>query len=788
MPVDFDILKEAGTTNERLRQFFTTRSTDEEDAVGEEKKRIKIDLQKLETVQDMIGSRMNEHIMFSLKNHHLYSSVDLAWDSAPINKSTIPLIMYAQKRINVSDCASELENLGCSHGYVKRDESGKIMDVDLPKFFETNINLVRSLITRRLAAQSNKYVNLWPFFKYESRTTGMAGKLRADVLSQRMDIMADQYNYRHFQTQAMRDMFLYGHCVAFPRAAWERDVQWEKEPAAIDFKPSNKTKIPKRSRVVKEGVCWVNPHPSRVFWDNAYPLTSLNSDTGCEYVGFWDVVRFGEISHNPTYFNRDKVGFSSASLNYFSQFSSYFNQYYTVINPPTPNSGDLSSHNDLKNNLGRYSGEEEDTSVMVGEFYWKMIPKEWGIGSYPFPLWVHLKVAGDDTVIFAEIMPSSPAAVFSYNESDSRLANISIAHELMSYQDQLTNLFSQMLETAKADLFSVGVLNTDVFPDSDEGKQVLADFRATMEGKNFYANTHVLEASFRRLQEMGVANPAEVFTIVRSSPSTGLQAIFAAITQLLNMSERLMALSPQEQGQPAPREISATEVNVISGTTESVYSFISDAIDEGRSVMKRICYESLISQGADTVLLPVVSRYPREAVEDAGFTIIDESQEEKMDVNRHTVMGSKYKLVHDYIFNSRDGSERTSNIQAANTLVALFQGIVAQPMISQAIGKRQLFELVNEIFRLSNTGTHLKLEMDGIEEGLMPEEGEAATDQIQANADAIGQLQQIISMLTGGGPGGPGGPGPGAPQGPAAPPPQAPPPQPQQPPQPQPTR
>ena len=749
MAVDYDILKECGTTNERLREFFTTQSSDLDGVEGHEKKRLQLDLKRKEKIEDSIGSRLNEHVMFSLKNHHLYSAVDLAWDSAPINKSTIPLVMYAQKRINVADCANELTKLGCGQGYIKRDESGKIMDVDLPKFFETNINLVRSLITRRLAAQSNKYVNMWPFFKYESRTTGQTGKLRADVLSQRIDVMADQYNYRHFQTQAMRDMFLYGHSIAFPRAGWERDVQWEKEPSALGFKVSKNNKIPKRSRVVKEGVCWVNPHPSRVFWDNAYSPSSVNSDTGCEYIGFWDVVRFGDIANNPTYFNRDKVGFSSASLNYFSQFSSYFNQHYTTISPPVPRNGDLSYQNDRKNNLGLYSGEEDDTSVMVAEYFWKMNPKDWGIGDYPFPVWVHLKVAGDDTVVFAEIMPSSPAAVFSYNEADSRMVNISIAHELMAFQDQLTNLFSQLLETAKADLFSMAVLNTDVFPDTDEGKKVLADFRATMEGRNFYANTHVLEASFRRLQEMGInTNPENVFHVVRQKPNSGLQAIFASITHLINMSEKLMALSPQEQGQPAPREISATEVNVISGTTESVYSFISDAVDEGRAAMKRICYESLIACGTDSVLLPVISRYPREVVESAGFTVIDESQEEKMDVNRHTVMGSKYKLIHDYIFNSRDGSERTSNLQAANTLVSLFQGIVAQPMVSQAIGKRQLFDLVNEIFRLSSTGTNLKLELEGPGDELPPEENQE-TQQIQQNAADIEEIKNVILNITG---------------------------------------
>ena len=231
--IDYEILKEAGTTNERLRQVLTNKEPESKDGKIRQK------------IEDLVGSRISEHVTYSLRNHHLYSAVDLAWDSSPINKTTLPLVMYAQKRIDAKACIRELEKTSSTSGssigkYLKRDESGKVTDIDLPKFFEVNVNLVRSFVTRRLAAQVNKYNNLYPFFKYESRTTGQIGKLRADALSQRMDIMADQYDYRHFQTQAIRDMFLYGHSVAFPRASWEREVQWTKDPVAQEFKVDGK--------------------------------------------------------------------------------------------------------------------------------------------------------------------------------------------------------------------------------------------------------------------------------------------------------------------------------------------------------------------------------------------------------------------------------------------------------------------------------------------------------------------------------------------------------------------
>ena len=114
--------------------------------------------------------------------------------------------------------------------YLRKNDRGEVVGVDMPKFFEVNINLLRSVITRRRAAQVQKYDALWPYFKYEPRDQTQVGKLRADMVSQRMDIMADQYGYRHFNSQAILHMLLYSKCVAFPRAYWEREVQLEREP------------------------------------------------------------------------------------------------------------------------------------------------------------------------------------------------------------------------------------------------------------------------------------------------------------------------------------------------------------------------------------------------------------------------------------------------------------------------------------------------------------------------------------------------------------------------------
>ena len=745
--VDFDILKQVGTTNERLREVLTATKPEKPTKLSkEEQENLDRDIKNRQIIEKLINSRLREHIVFTLRNHHIYSAVDLAWDSAPINKQTVPLVMYAQKRLSLDSCVSELSKLKVSDKFVRKSESGQPTQIDLPKFFETNINLVRSLITRRLSAQSNKYNNLYPFFKYDPRSTTATARLKGDVLSQRMDIMADQYDYRHFQTQCIRDMMLYGHSVAFPRASWEREVHWQRKNLSDEFEGSE---LEKEARVIKEGLSWINPHPSRLFWDINHPLNSLNSDSGAEYVGYWEVLKYKDIADNPAFFNRSRVSYTDFTTGLFGNNNAYWSQYYSTVVAP-PRVEDLTSFNDRRNQIGLYNSEYDDSSIFVSEFYWKIIPKEYGIGDYPYPVWVHFKIASEDTIIFAEIMPSSPAAVYSFNENDNRLVNISIAHELMGFQDQLTNLFSQLLETAKADLFAVAVLNSDIFPDDTEGQKLAEEFRATMKGENFYATTHVLEASFSRLRELGIdTNADNIFKVVRSGANTNLQSIFSSIVQVMSMAERLMALSPQEQGQPSPRETSATEVQVIANTTESVYGFISDAIDEGRAAVKRICYESLIACGSNHIYLPVLNRYPASVVEAAGFRVADAGDMfDPQSERRYTVIGEKHKLIHDYVFNSRDGSERSSNMAAANILTQMLP-ILQNPQLLQALTKEKYYEILNAIFRNSGAGVDLNLQLQpGEDNTLVPQEQQDAMANNQQNNQEMGAiLQQLIQVV-----------------------------------------
>lgn len=696
-----------------------------------------MDIKNREKIERLIQSRTEEGISNSLRNWRAYSAVDLAWDSSVLVRDTLPLLLYAQGKVDVSRCAEMLATCSNGESFITRDKDKKATSIDMGKFLQTEFNLIRSVIGRRHAAQANKYNNLWPYYHYESRSTGIIGKLRADLMSQRADIMTDQFGIRHHDSQVMRDAMLYGHSMDFPRCAWEVERQWRKQKGAKDPKSVE-------SYVTKEGISWHNPHPTRLFYDTAYPLSSLNSDTGCEYVGFWDVVRYRDIDSNPDYFNKSAISFNSRFWGpggLSSTYLDYFNQYNFTIKPPTNTSVDLSKSNDRLANVGVYTGDYSDSTVFQTNYYTKIVPKDFGIGEYPFPVWMRLVLA-NTTVMFGEFLPSRPGAVCSINESDSRLVNVSMAMEIMQYQQHMTNLLMHLMYLLQIEAFKAIGVNTDGLSDTDA-----SDVLKMLRGENWYAKPIVFPYSLvKKLEALGNATGKAINDIISvSSANTGqsIQSVFEAMIKLLSFVERLIALSPNEQGQPAPREISATEVTEISNTTSSVYSAISDCIDEFREAKKIIIYESTVACSEANIELPVKGRYTKKTVIDAGLIPIESDNDVSNGPKQFTVTGTSKALVHEYIFSSRDGAERAVSSQSANTLTQLVGYVLGVPAVAQKIGKSKLYEIFNEIFRLSGAGIDLNLELAEGEDDTMGE------DEMAALKSTIEQMTQYLQQMAG---------------------------------------
>lgn len=717
--VDPSILKEYGSDHEAIRDVFTCE--DPGSPIYPYKRQF----------QKRINARIINGWTFSLQNSHLYSASDLAWDAAPITRENIPLLLYAQKKIKIERCAEELESLGCSQEFVRRGDNNQIKEINLPRLFETPVNILRSYITRRIAPQSSKYTGLFPFFKYEPRATDLVGKLRGDALSQRTEIMADQFNYRHTQTQIIRDMMLYGHSVLFPACAWEREMQWRYVPTGIGDEMKLVTKVE------REGVDFIRPHPSRVFWDLMHPVSTINSNTGCDYIGHWGLRKYKEILENPAFFNRQKIRMSTNGRDFYQQYRLYFDSQFNAQRIRFMSLSDLKARDPVAGNDTQaiapfYQGCDVDESLFFTEYYERCIPSENGLGRYPHPVWLRLIVASDDTVIFGEFLPTStPAVYFGYNENDARTLNIAPAHEIMPFQDQITNLLGQLLLSAKANALKIVTMDMDVIDDT-----VREAVKKTLKGEKYYVDPLVIEYSNAKAAQLQ-QNPKDPVRIVERTAADDITTYFKAITNLLSIVERILVLSPQELGQPADRLITATESAAITSSTTTVYSFISDAIDEGRASWKRFVYESLVTKATEDIQVPVVNRYPENIIQQAGFEPMPVAG--GPEVAQQQVTGAKEKLIHDYVFTSRDGSERANNSQASQQLTQLLQVILPIPELLNAMGKQKLYEMINEIFRLSGAGFDLKLEMKPGEDDQF---GPSQQQQVQQAIQQLGQMIQ----------------------------------------------
>jgi len=713
------ILKKYGCTTERLKKIFTN-----EDAASTDGKLRK----KWELI---LSSRVQNGIFDSLQKAPIYQAVDLAWDSQPILKQTVPLMLYAQGLLKESSCIKQLDALDCSSEFCHKDKDGDIK-VNAVRLYEVSVNLVRTYITRRVAAQASRFGNLWPYYKYEPRGVSSVDKLRSEALSMRTDIMADQFGYRHFNTQQIRRAFNYGFTVNFPLEGWTKEKQRMPTSYAEEFSTGEGDD---EEKVVREGIDFIAPHPTRLFWDQSAPLSQVNSDNGPMWLGFWDVVTYSQIRDNDEYWNKDKVWYTDQMIEYWSQFDSYFSYYFPDTAMAVPNKPSMAFDNDRKMAVGRYASDEGDKAAYFMNYYMKINPKKEGWAEYDYDVWVKLMLAGDSTVIGGEFLSTIPAAYGGINQNDDRQTSIAPAHEILPYQDQITNIMSQLLLNMKAACVQIWMVDQDALP-----PEVRAYIKESIEAGEVYVNPKAIFFSGQAYEELGVkTNPSDVIQVIQIDIAQKVSEAFGAIAQLLGIAERLLILSPQEIGQPSPRETTATEVASLATTTESVYTFYGDGIDELREGQKRIIFDSLIAYTDEDsdIEVPVIHRFTEETIKEAGF----ESAETDTDGTTTRIIGKPKTLIHDVLWSSRDGSERSSNVEAGKIIMGILQSLSGDEEIRAAIGKKRLFGMINEAVRLSGAGLDMKLE---VADGESDEFTSMTQQKLQEIGNILTQLAQKV--------------------------------------------
>ncbi len=381
---------------------------------------------------------------------------------------------------------------------------------------------------------------------------------------------------------------------------------------------------------------------------------------------------------------------------------------------------------------------------MLTHYFEKLNPKVEGIGEYDAEVWLHLTVAGDCTVIGAEFMPSLPAAYGAINWNDNRLSNQSMGMSLLAYQDQASNIVSHMIQQLRSSLVQLWLIDKDSLE-----PEIREEVMKNAKNASWWVDPKFLIYSATKLKDLGIMDPSQAFRIIQNNIPGVIENAIKALTQLLNLADRLLILSPNELGQPNPREVSAREVSDIATSVQSMYAFINEGPREQVSAVKELLYESLVCCGTQTFRVPLLKRYTPEVVEKAGFKIPDDVLVKKGSVlpAKTPVMGNLKDLVYDYNFDSRDGAERVMNTQGAQVVMQLLQSMLQIPPLAQKMGVKNIYDAANVVIRMSGAPWDFQFELPGGDDETMPQEDEKQNKAIVAIMAQLQRMEQVMMQV-----------------------------------------
>lgn len=788
--IDLQILEDYGLTHENLKSWF------DEDP----KTFSALPLKQQEAITQLrnhIRNRVQWGRDWNLANHQIYHALDLAWDAPfkQVSPTLIASLMGAEVGDDKSDVAKKLTGWGIDLSQVVEDvpdpkvKGKSIRRVNVPAFFQVFVPLVRAYVTIRWAKIINDR-RLVPFFKFEPAIDTKQNRLKCDVITSRIELMSRQIGYFEVMKQSVFQMLHYGVCLQFPVEEWYseeqfvRDLAGENQPKApaaedqttetvstVDGKVSTtstetenaKRKIKTKKIVVKEGIRYHMPHPTRMFWDQAHRISTFNSDTGCEFAGYWRIMRFRDIYTNTAFWNRDLIPLGTGA--WWDKAYTYFQTVYKcTLNFPSPGgtsaAGTEGSTKDREANLENrfYSGVNNlDHTVMLTEYFEKLVPKEHGLGDYPHPVWFRFVVCGDTgTVIYAAPLPYCPVVAYAYDADELREQNASLSLECLPFQDQFSNLLTQYLLTVQHNLTNLTMIDKDQVEDT-----IIDKIENSWAGR--WVRRTIVRFSGRKSMKAQQSVP-------NAAVSIGFQAldsngIIQAMKIVLDTLERVLVMSSQEVAQAASHEQTREEVRHIAQQQSTRLQFSTTPVDLAGEAWKRQLYGGLMAYGSPEFYAQVPFETPldKKIIESLGFTFSDdkETDEERL-LHRKVRVNVKDKtaISLDSFASTRDGEDRINNIESAVAMATFVRDIVAGPY-GAALGPDQFIALSNEIARLAGFPRDFKL-VNKMPKEMVPgsaEHAAAAKDQLMQMVQAVeaqvvpkvfDTLKQPLNELQGG--------------------------------------
>lgn len=679
--VDVNILKDRNITVERLKEIFTAKEGKDHDIA--------------ENIRNIIRTRIDSGISHNLCNYHYWHACDIAWDT-PFRQTTPTLVRHfvdnkfkpesileALRGFDISDMIRVYDKSGNYLAAVTNPSDVGQVIVSAPAFFHIFIPLCKAYTTIRAAAIVNAFRQV-PLFSYAPAKFTKQNRIKADLITDRVEIMSTQYGYYDVIRQAVLHMLHYSQAFLFPMEEWHhspqlRYVKGKKEPEMV---------------VVKEGVRFHIPHPSRTFYDTVHRPSTLNSDTGISYAGYWKIGRFGDFAENPAYWNVDCVSYGDKNI--MTSNPMFFNTVYSSCALRFPD-GMIGDKRDREQRIYYDYSNDKDRAVTHTEYFERLNPKKIGIGDYDYDVWFRFVIASSDTVMYATPLPySPPIPYFGYDALETRAINPSMTLEILPFQDHISNLFTQAILLMKQNLANV------TFYDTNQVSKSVVDQIDNL-GNSLYTKLNLAPIDLRK-NRMGQNNIGEAFKTFEFSKNSPNQ-LMMGVRELLEVLERMMVFSPQELAQTAAHEITAEEVRNMNQARSTRFEFTMGSVDRGVHALKTLLYQGLMAYGEDDIYSRMPMPVDRKTLEDLGFTIEDGEDPNSKEVY---VRGKKSALDLESFASTRDADLRINNTAAATSMTQMLAIILNNPVLLESVGVPQVIKFINEVSQLAGLPREFK--------------------------------------------------------------------------------
>ena len=539
------------------------------------------------------GQRAQDGRDFNFAHYQHYLALDKAWD-ANFYQSTTSLAGFLRD-MSMTEGMPQVEaiakkwnmtHLLANDADPKTNSSTGRTQVNVPVICTVILGLGRAYTMTRVSRLVNERLAT-PLMKFEPAVSTEENKVLSEFITQGIATINREFLHADDFKIAVQGAGKYGQQIMFPREEWYKKTDYVNGP------------VPG-----KEGQRYAFPHPFRTYYDTLFPLRTLNSDTGCRYLGFWDITTYEALRLDPHLWNRDRISRTNRTLDPAHQYYLQTSCGCRFSNRPTYSGSYVGQLDPVaaRENV-YYTRNEDDQPVWVSEHFEKINPRrDFDDAEMPDEeFWFRVRLASDDTPIYMACLPDRPAVAWLWEPDDTRVIQEGQLIQVVPFQDQLTNLLAMVNLGARQNLANLSLINTDAIPEEEYKKVLAAGTDAYLQRIN------VLPMSFNNtLRKLGINTSGELFATVQF-PKQDVSGLFATINLLLSLLERVTGMSAQEVGSYASHEQSAAEIHTILGATSARYEYIAAWIDTAFEAWKTMLYSYWVSYGSMNVALRVDS-------------------------------------------------------------------------------------------------------------------------------------------------------------------------------------